>query len=209
MPQAKLEHGKRTKIVCTIGPASQDVGMLRAMIHAGMDGARINFSHGDHETHARNITAIRRVAEEEHKVVAILADMPGPKLRLGSLVQDPLELTAGDHVTLTARSTLDPEQPFVVPFPNSDVLRDLNVGHRLLIDDGQFEFTVQRKVASGDVECEVVNGGLLSSHKGVSVPDTKLSLSSITEQDRGLGGARPLLIMAATCVRRSSPSPSS
>ncbi len=178
------EQHKRTKIVCTIGPASQDVGMLRAMIRAGMDVARINFSHGDHETHARNIVNIRQVAEQEGKVVAILADLPGPKLRLGSLVQDPLELTAGDHVTLTAREALDPEQPFVVPFPQADVLRDLNVGERLLLDDGQLEFNVTRKLADGDVECDVVIGGNLASHKGVSIPDTRLSLSSITEADR-------------------------
>jgi pyruvate kinase len=178
------EQHKRTKIVCTIGPASQDVGMLRAMIRAGMDVARINFSHGDHETHARNIVNIRHVAEQEGKVVAILADLPGPKLRLGNLVQDPLELTAGDHVTLTAREALDPEQPFVVPFPQTDVMRDLNPGERLLLDDGQLEFNVSRKLGNGDVECEVVIGGNLSSHKGVSIPDTRLSLSSITEADR-------------------------
>jgi pyruvate kinase len=178
------KHHKRTKIVATIGPASQDIGMLRAMIHAGMDVARINFSHGDHATHAHNIANIRQVAAEEKKVVAILADLPGPKLRLGSLVQDPLELTAGDHVTLTARSELDPEQPFIVPMPHPDVLHDLDAGERLLLDDGQFEFTVLRKLANDDVECEVVNGGWLSSHKGVSVPDTNLRLSSITEQDR-------------------------
>ncbi len=181
---AKIERHKRTKIVCTIGPASQDVGMLRAMVHAGMDVARINFSHGDHETHARNIATIRRVAEEEKKVVAILADLPGPKLRLGTLVQDPLELTAGDHVTLTAGTDLDPEKPFVVPFPQPDVLRELNLEDRLLLDDGQLEFFVQRKFANGDVECQVVYGGMLSSNKGVSVPDTKLTLSSITEADR-------------------------
>jgi pyruvate kinase len=180
----KLEHHKRTKIVCTIGPASQDTGMLRAMVRAGMDVARINFSHGSHETHARNIASIRQVAEEEEKVVAILADLPGPKLRLGNLVQDPLELTAGDHITLTPRSELDPEKPFIIPMPHSDVLNDMSIGNRLLLDDGQLEFTVLRKHTNNDVECEVVNGGLLSSHKGISVPDTRLSLSSITEQDR-------------------------
>lgn len=179
----KIEHRKRTKIVCTIGPASQEPGMLRAMIRAGMDVARINFSHGAHEIHARNIANVRRVAEEECAVVAILADLPGPKLRLGNLVQDPLELTAGDQVTLTARQELDPEQPFVVPLPHPDVIAELKIGDRLLLDDGQLEFVVRGK-PDGDVLCEVVNGTMLSSHKGVSVPDTKLSMSSITEEDR-------------------------
>ena len=90
----ETEQHKRTKIVCTIGPASQDIGMLRAMIRAGMDVARINFSHGEHEVHARNMANIRHVAEEEGKVVAILADLPGPKLRLGNLGQDPLDRPA-------------------------------------------------------------------------------------------------------------------
>jgi pyruvate kinase len=178
-----MTYRKRTKIVATIGPASQEAGMLRAMIRAGMDVARINFSHGEREMHARNIAAIRRVADEEKAVVAILADLPGPKLRIGTLIQDPVELMAGDRVTLTARHTLDPEQPFMIPMPHPDVLNDLKVGDRLLLDDGQLEFAVQNK-EGGDVGCEVVIGGSLSSHKGISVPDTRLSLSSITEQDR-------------------------
>ncbi len=183
MASTKIELRKRTKIVATIGPASQDVGMLRAMIHAGMDVARINFSHGLHEQHARNIENVRRLAEEEDRVVAILADIPGPKLRLGNLVQDPLELTVGDLVTLTARAELDPEQPFVVPMPHPDLLADLKVGERMLLDDGQIEFRTRSKQGA-DVVCEVVIGGMLSSHKGVSVPDSSLTMSSITEEDR-------------------------
>lgn len=177
------EHHKRTKIVATIGPASQDIGMLRAMVRAGMDVARINFSHGDHQTHARNIENVRGVAEEEGRVVAILADIPGPKIRLGTLVQEPLELTAGDRVTLTAASALDPEKPFVIPLPHQAVLDDLKVGERLLLDDGQLEFVVAER-RGADVLCDVVSGGMLSSHKGVSVPDSSLSISSITDRDR-------------------------
>jgi len=134
--RTRTEPAKHTKIVATIGPASQDLGMLRAMIRAGMDVARINMSHGDHETHARNIAHIRRLAEEENTVVAIIADIPGPKLRLGRLVQDPVEVTEGDILTLTDRIVLDPEQPFVIPLPHPDLLRDLRLGERLLLDDG-------------------------------------------------------------------------
>jgi pyruvate kinase len=177
------EFRKRTKIIATIGPASQDAGMLRAMIRAGMDVARINFSHGDHDMHARNIATIRRVAEEEHAVVAIMGDLQGPKLRLGDLAQDPLELTEGDHVTITPRQNIAPEEQFVVPMPHPDVLRDLKLGDRLLIDDGQLELAVTGK-QGGDVTCDVITGGPLHSRKGVSVPDTSLSLSSITDQDR-------------------------
>ncbi|MBN1680402.1 MAG: pyruvate kinase [Anaerolineae bacterium] len=174
---------KRTKIVATIGPASDDIGMLRLMIRAGMDVARINFSHGDHETHARNITSLRQVAEEENAVLAIMADLPGPKLRLGMLSQDPLEITEGDTATLMLPEDVDPKQPFQVPMPHPDVLRDLRPDERLLIDDGQLEMTVKECEGTA-VICEVVTGGLLHSRKGVSVPDSSLSLSSITEADR-------------------------
>jgi pyruvate kinase len=179
----KIEQQKRTKIVATIGPASQDAETLRAMIRAGMDVARINFSHGEHETHGRNIATIRRVAEEEGVVVAILADLPGPKLRLGDLVQDPVDLKTGDEIILTSRTDLDPKQPRVIPMPHPEVLTELSAGERLLLDDGQLEFLVRGKQGS-DVQCEVITGGKLSSRKGVSVPDTRLSMSSITDEDR-------------------------
>ena len=157
--------------------------MLRALIRAGMDVARINFSHGSHEIHARNIANIRRLALEEHAVVAIIADLQGPKIRLGELVQDPLELTEGDRITLTPRALLDEEKPFLVPLPHADVLRDLKLGDRLLIDDGQLEMRVSAKQGE-DVTCEVVTGGELHSRKGVSIPNSSLSMSSITERDR-------------------------
>jgi len=178
-----MDHYKRTKIVATIGPATQHPGMLRAMIRAGMDVARINFSHGDLETHAKNIANIRRLAAEENAVVALMADLQGPKLRLGNLSVEPLELTEGDIVTFTATDPLDPEQPFLVPFPHTDVLHDFKLGDRLLIDDGQIELVVRSKTGS-NVSAEVIIGGALSSRKGVSVPDTALTLSSITDEDR-------------------------
>jgi pyruvate kinase len=178
-----MDKRKRTKIVATIGPASQDMGMLRAMIRAGMDVARINFSHGDHETHARNIANIRRLADEENAVVAVLADLPGPKLRLGDLPQEPVEVTTGDVVTLVPDQEADPDQPFLIPMPHPDVLTELKIGDRLLLDDGQLEFVVLDKQGQR-VRCTVKDGGWVSSHKGVSVPDTSLSMSSITEADR-------------------------
>src|SRR5688572_4439922 len=94
---------KRTKIVCTIGPASSDETVIREMIRAGMDVARINFSHGEHDTHARNIATIRRIAEEEGAIVAILGDLQGPKIRLGKIANEPITLNKGDRLTLTLR----------------------------------------------------------------------------------------------------------
>lgn len=178
----KFEHDKRTKIVATIGPASQDVGMLRAMIRAGMNVARINFSHGSYEAHARNITNIRQLAGEEGANVAIMADLQGPKLRLGTLPSEPVDVTEGDMITIKAGPT-DPENPLEIPMPHPDVLADLKTDDRLLIDDGQIELVV-RSQRGGSVRAEVIIGGQLHSNKGVSIPDAQLSLSSITEKDR-------------------------
>ncbi len=172
---------KRTKIVCTIGPASSDEDVLREMIRAGMDVARINFSHGEYETHARNIRTIRRIAEEEDAVVAILADLQGPKIRLGKIANEPVTLKKGDRLTLTTRPADGTDMVF--PLPHPEFVKDVKAGHRLLLDDGQLEFKVISKQLD-DLYCEVVVGGPLSSRKGVSAPESHLTLSAITEKDR-------------------------
>jgi pyruvate kinase len=172
---------KRTKIVCTIGPASSDEKILREMILAGMDVARINFSHGDYETHARNIQLIRRLADEEDAVVAIMCDLQGPKIRLGRIANEPVTLQKGDRLTLTSRAADGTDMVF--PLPHPEFIKDVKAGHRLLLDDGQLEFKVVSKQLD-DLLCEVVVGGPLSSRKGVSAPESHLTLSAITEKDR-------------------------
>src|SRR5579859_6829860 len=122
---------KRTKIVCTIGPSSSDEDTLRAMIRAGMDVARINFSHGDDQTHIANIERIRRIAQEEDAVVAILCDLQGPKIRLGKLAKEPIMLAKGDKLTLTARNVNGDNNVF--PLPNPEFVRDVKTGNRLLL----------------------------------------------------------------------------
>ncbi len=174
---------KRTKIVATIGPASSNEETLREMIRAGMNVARINFSHGDHEQHAQMIALIRRVAEEEQTPVAIMGDLQGPKIRLGDLEPEPIEITIGDQLVLTSRPTPDQTQRHL-PLPHSDFIRDIRVGNRLLIDDGEIELVV-RNQTSEDLTCEVVIGDELKSRKGISAPDASLnSISSLTEKDR-------------------------
>ncbi len=151
------------------------------MIRAGMDVARINFSHGDYDTHARNINLIRKLAEEEDAVVAIMCDLQGPKIRLGKLANEPVSLNKGDRLTLTARDADGTNNVF--PLPHPEFIKDVKVGHRLLLDDGQLEFKVISKQLD-DLVCEVVVGGPLSSRKGVSAPESRLTLSAITEKDR-------------------------
>lgn len=172
---------KRTKIVCTIGPASSDEETLRAMIRAGMDVARINFSHGEDQVHIDNIERIRRIAREEEAVVAILCDLQGPKIRLGKIANEPVMLQKGDALTLTTRDVNGANNVF--PLPNPEFVKDVKPGNRLLLDDGQLEFKVITKQGE-DLNCEVIVGGPLSSRKGVSAPESHLTFSALTDKDR-------------------------
>ena len=173
-------RAKRTKIVCTIGPASRDEATLRAMIRAGMNVARINFSHGHHDEHARDIAAIRRIAEEEGQVVAVMGDLQGPKLRVGQIEPEPIELARNARVVLTTRPATGAGG--VVHLPHPELIADVGVGETLFLDDGALEFLVVEKTGDSLI-CNVNVGGLLSSNKGIAAPETKLSLSAITPKD--------------------------
>lgn len=174
-------NGKRTKIVATIGPTSRDEETLRQMIRAGVNVARINFSHGDHETHGQAIDDVRRIAQEEGEVVAILCDIQGPKIRIGKIANEPLNLKPGDAITLT----LDPADGTdnVVTLPHPEFVKDIAAGMELLIDDGKLEFMVKATTGRSLI-CEVVVPGLLTSRKGVMAPKARLTLSAITDKDR-------------------------
>lgn len=173
-------YDKRTKIVATIGPSSWDEDKLRRMIQAGMDVARINFSHGDHERHKQTIEAVRRIAEDERRVVAILSDIQGPKIRIGA-VKEPVDLRQNDKITLTLDEADGTDN--VVTLPHPEFIRDITPGMQLLLDDGNLEFVVE-DVTTRSLVCRVVLGGLLSSRKGVMAPNAHLTLSAITDKDR-------------------------
>ena len=171
----------RTKIVCTLGPACDAPGILRAMIRAGMDVARINFSHGDYAAHARRIADARRTAREEGRTLAVLCDLQGPKLRVGEISGGSVEWPQGSCVTLTTRAV--PGDASGVHLPHPDLVADVQPGQRLLLDDGALELQIESKT-DADLVCRVVVGGRLGSHKGVSAPGAALSLSSLTDKDR-------------------------
>lgn len=174
----------RTKIVCTIGPASDSPEVMRDLIRAGMNVARINFSHGDHETHARSIAQLRDIAAQEGCLLAVMADLQGPKLRVGEIENGPLTLHKGDVITLNASSHVDAqEETAVIPLPHPELLRELTVGQNLLLDDGNLELVV---VQAGErsLRCRVVVGGALSSNKGVNAPEATLKFSALTPKDR-------------------------
>jgi len=174
-------NSKRTKIVATIGPSSNDEDTLRQLIRLGLDVARINFSHGDHETHGKTIDTVRRIAKEEGAVVAVMCDIQGPKIRLGKVADEPVLIEPGDTITLTLDDV--PGTDHIYSLPHPEFMRDIKPEMSLLLDDGNIEFVV-KKTTGRTLVCEVVIGGYLSSRKGVSAPAAHLTLSAITDKDR-------------------------
>ncbi len=170
----------RTKIVCTLGPASEDPQVVQRMIAAGMDVARINFSHGDRSSQERQIRLVRRLAAETDRPVAVMADLQGRKLRLGALSGGPMRLTAGDRVVLSSG-----EEPDVgeIPLPHPELTEGVQRGQRLLLDDGALELVVEEKGSSW-LACRVVRGGELRSRKGINAPGVPLRLPPLSDKDR-------------------------
>jgi pyruvate kinase len=173
---------RRAKIVCTVGPSSHSEAMLRDLMRTGMDVARLNFSHGTHDEHARVIECLRRVAAREARTICILQDLQGPKIRTGRLRdRRPILLKAGARVTITPRNHLG--TPALIPTSFRGLAQDVEPGARILLADGLIELTVEA-VHGDDIECEVVNGGLLGEHQGINLPGTALSVPSLTDKDR-------------------------
>ncbi len=174
----------RTKIVCTLGPATDTEDVLRRIIRAGMDVARMNFSHGKHEDHARRIAAVRRIAAEEGALVAIMGDLQGPKFRIGTLPAEGVLLVKDAEVMLTSDATPDvATQPPHIPFLHLEVVGSCKPGQKLLIDDGALVLQVIAVPEFGKLRCKVLIGGTLTSRKGVSVPGTKIPVSPVTLKD--------------------------
>ena len=169
----------RTKIVATIGPASSRPETIRRMLHAGMTVARINFSHGDHASHAGTVRMLREVAKEEGKVLALLADLQGPKLRIGHVRAGGMQLALGDEVVLTPH----PGQPAMIQLPHPGLIQAMEPGGRLVIGDGEVEFTVAEK-KEDTLRCIVTVAGPLGSRKGISAPGADVAISSMTPKDR-------------------------
>lgn len=171
----------KTKIVATIGPASSSRETLERMILAGMDIARLNFSHGEFEDHGVTIRAIRAASAATGKPVAILADMPGPKLRIGMLSDEPITLEPGDTFTLTADGAIGDRTGASVTFPG--LARVLRKGNAIYLNDGMIELEVLETTGS-EVHCRIVVGGELRSRKGLNLPGLDLGINAFTERDR-------------------------
>jgi pyruvate kinase len=172
---------RKAKIVCTIGPSSSSEATLRELMRMGMDVARLNFSHGTHEEHARVIERLRKVAEKEGRTICILQDLQGPKIRTGRLkFRTPVALKAGSHITITPRDIAGTSS--LIPTTFKTLAQEVEPGARILLADGLIELRVV-EVRGHDVECEVVNGGLLGEHKGINLPGTIVHVPSLTEKD--------------------------
>ena len=171
----------RTKIVCTIGPASRSAEILEQLIRAGMDVARLNFSHGTQAEHLEVITAVRRIAAGLARPVAILQDLAGLKIRVGDIESGAVTLEAGAPFTLTTRPVLGSRQEVSVPYPH--LAEDLQPGDTLLLSDGDLELEVIDATGE-DVHCRVITGGTLASRKGVNLPARSIAAPTFTDKDR-------------------------
>jgi pyruvate kinase len=172
---------RRTRIVCTLGPASNTDDVVRGLIRAGMNVVRLNFSHGDHATHAAHIERVRRLAHEERAVIAILADLQGPKIRVGDIANGSLQLEVGATFTLTTRPVVGTADGVGVDFPA--LPQSVQPGQCILLGDGLIELAVVSMHAT-DVVTRVVTGGELQPHRGVNLPGVSLNVSALTDKDR-------------------------
>src|SRR6476620_11414975 len=170
--------GRRTKIVATLGPASESRERLHALIEAGVDAVRFNLSHGTHEGHSQRAWLVREIAAEVVRPVALIADLQGPKLRIGELAE-PVVLHTGDQIRVCAEEAASDGELPIAPAVIGDVLEP---GHEVLIDDGLVRLRVD-EVEGGRATCAVVVGGLVSSHKGVNLPGVPVPIPSLTRKD--------------------------
>jgi len=180
---ATVDPMRRTKIVATIGPATESKQVLRQLIEAGATTFRLNFSHGDHEDHAERIIAIRQVAQELGVHIGILQDLQGPKIRLGRFEAGPISLATGDAFTLTSRQVNCNQAIATVTYDK--LAEEVHNGCRILLDDGRVEMVVERvDQTDQSLQCRVTVGGVLSNNKGVNFPDVQLSIRALTPKDR-------------------------
>lgn len=171
---------KKTKILATVGPASNNEKTLTELVKAGVNVFRLNFSHGNHEVHAEVIKLIRKINKDYGWNVGILQDLQGPKIRVGEVENNGVEIKEGDPITITNEPVVG--TPSLVSTVYQNLPRDVVPGDRILIDDGNLEVSVN-STDGKNVNCTVVHGGILKSRKGINLPNTKVSAPSLTEKD--------------------------
>ena len=195
---------RKTKIICTMGPAVDNEEMLRALMLTGMDAARFNFSHGTHESHLATLNKVRRIRDELGAAVATILDTKGPEIRIKTFENGPVTLREGDKFTLTTRDV--PGDAGIVSVTYADLHKELESGCRVLIDDGLIELTVDG-IQGQDIACTVRSGGTLSNNKSINIPGVSIHLPSLTEKDRDdlrFAAEQDFDFVAASFVRKAS-----
>jgi pyruvate kinase len=172
---------RRAKIVCTLGPATDSVERARALVEAGMDVARLNFSHGDHADHGRRCHEVRQAAESAGRNLAVLADLQGPKIRLGRFADGPVEWATGERVRITVEDV--PGDHDRVSTTYKQLADDVRPGDRLLVDDGNVALVAVEIENGTDVVCDVTEGGRVSDNKGLSLPGVSVSVPAMSDKD--------------------------
>ena len=192
---------RKTKIICTMGPATDDIEVLRAMARAGMNVARFNFSHGSHEEHKQRIDRVKAVREEYNLPIALLLDTKGPEIRTGDMQDGKIFLKKGEQIRLTPRACLGTPNKISITYP--DLYQDVQAGTSILIDDGLIELRVEQ-TQEQDILCRVLNDGAVSNHKGINVPDVHLSIPYLSDKDKSdikFGIEQGVDFIAASFVR--------
>lgn len=196
---------KKTKIIGTIGPASESEEVLKQLFKNGLDVCRLNFSHGSHEEHKKRIDAIKKVREELNMPIAIMLDTKGPEIRIGDFQDGIVEIQEGDIFTLTTRDIIGNKD--IVSVSYKGLPNDVNKGTKILIDDGLLELEVLEIVNGTDIKCIALNNGTLKNRKGVNVPNVKINLPAVTEKDVKdiiFGIENEVDFIAASFVRKAS-----
>lgn len=196
---------KKTKIVCTIGPASESKEILSELFLNGLNVCRLNFSHGTHEEHKKTIEAIKEVREELDLPIGIMLDTKGPEIRLGDFKEEPVEVNQGDIFTFTTRDILGDKDIVSIKYKN--LPKDIKKKSKILVDDGLVEFEVLDIIDDTDIKCIALNNGELKNHKGVNIPNVKINLPAITDKDRSdilFGIENEVDFIAASFVRKDS-----
>ena len=192
---------RKTKIICTMGPATDNIEVLRAMARAGMNVARFNFSHGSHEEHKQRMDRVKAVREEYNLPIALLLDTKGPEIRTGDMQDGKIFLKKGEQIRLTPRTCLGTPSKISITYP--DLYQDVHAGTSILIDDGLIELRVEQ-TQEQDILCRVLNDGAVSNHKGINVPDVHLSIPYLSDKDKSdiqFGIEQGVDFIAASFVR--------
>lgn len=196
---------RKTKIVCTIGPASEQENVLKELITEGLNVARLNFSHGTHEEHAKRIETIKKVRQELDKPIAIMLDTKGPEIRTRDFENGAVEVKTGQKFIITTREVIGNQDICSVTYEN--FAKELDINERILIDDGLIALRVIEKINDTDLKCEVLNSGVIKNKKGVNVPDTKIMLPALTEKDISdikFGITQDIDYIAASFIRKAN-----